>query len=286
LLKHPRYISIAIDIAEKIVQYEFYEEQKIKGRSTLASGYNVSPETIRKSLTMLAELDVVKVLPNSGVIVKSRKNAADFLNKFSSNENLFSIREDIKQLIYKRNLLNLEIDNNIDLVLENFTQLKSIDIIKHYEYEIGKKQIEEIIKKAKEESTLWSKVIDEFNERFSVPFKLSVGNQEQVILNSQAPIVQFEFNDHNGNKNVTESDLRNVLSTGEKRALYLLNIIFEVQARKESQINTLFIIDDIADSFDYKNKYAIIEYLKDISGISGFSQIILTHNYDFLELCH
>ena len=28
--------------------------------------------------------------------------------------------------------------------------------------------------------------------------------------------------------------------------------------------NKLIIFDDIADSFDYKNKYAIIEYLKDI----------------------
>src|SRR5690606_35823509 len=38
---------------------------------------------------------------------------------------------------------------------------------------------------------------------------------------------------------------------------------------------------DIADSFDYKNKYAIIEYLKDISENDFFYQIVLTHNYDF-----
>lgn len=40
-------------------------------------------------------------------------------------------------------------------------------------------------------------------------------------------------------------------------------------------------MDDIADSFDYKNKYAIIEYLKDISNEDIFKQIILTHNFDF-----
>ena len=40
-------------------------------------------------------------------------------------------------------------------------------------------------------------------------------------------------------------------------------------------------VDDIADSFDYKNKYAIIEYLKDISQENIFKQIILTHNFDF-----
>jgi hypothetical protein len=35
------------------------------------------------------------------------------------------------------------------------------------------------------------------------------------------------------------------------------------------------------NSFDYKNKYAIIEYLKEIAGVDGFYLIILTHNFDF-----
>jgi len=43
------------------------------------------------------------------------------------------------------------------------------------------------------------------------------------------------------------------------------------------------VIDDIADSFDYKNKYAIIQYLKDIANVDNFYQIILTHNFDFLR---
>lgn len=42
-------------------------------------------------------------------------------------------------------------------------------------------------------------------------------------------------------------------------------------------------IDDIADSFDYRNKYAIIQYLKDISEQPNFRQIILTHNFDFFR---
>lgn len=137
-IKHPRYINIAIDVAEKIASGEFFEEQKIKGRSTLAGGYNVSPETIRKAMTLLSELNVVQIFPNSGVIIKSKSCAVDFLNKFSSKDNLLSIREKIKKLIYDRNILNLEIDNNLDLILENFTQLKNIDVIKHYEYKIDK----------------------------------------------------------------------------------------------------------------------------------------------------
>ncbi|MFO0704840.1 MAG: hypothetical protein U0517_02585 [Candidatus Andersenbacteria bacterium] len=66
-----------------------------------------------------------------------------------------------------------------------------------------------------------------------------------------------------------------------KGALYILNIIFEIRARKKANQKTLLIVDDIADSFDYKNKYAIVEYLKDISEDDNFFQIILTHNFDF-----
>lgn len=45
----------------------------------------------------------------------------------------------------------------------------------------------------------------------------------------------------------------------------------------------IFVIDDIADSFDYKNKYAIIEYLREMAQESNFYQIILTHNFDFFR---
>jgi hypothetical protein len=80
-----------------------------------------------------------------------------------------------------------------------------------------------------------------------------------------------------------ELDGIEILSQGEKRALYILNIMFNVEAKIKDNAKTLFIIDDIADSFDYRNKYAIIQYLKDISKEDFFYQIILTHNFDFFR---
>lgn len=44
--QYPRYIRIAVDVAHRITQGEFIKSQKIKGRSTLAGEYGVSPETI------------------------------------------------------------------------------------------------------------------------------------------------------------------------------------------------------------------------------------------------
>jgi hypothetical protein len=65
------------------------------------------------------------------------------------------------------------------------------------------------------------------------------------------------------------------------KAYYVLNIIFDVTVRKEAGTETLIVIDDVADSFDYKNKYAIVEYLRDIASIPFFRLVILTHNFDF-----
>ena len=151
------------------------------------------------------------------------------------------------------------------------------------EYNKGKEEIEKIVSQAKLEETDWRAVIGIFNKRFSVPFKLKVKNQEDVILKRNGPAISFEFIDKNDKCEIDESQLYKVLSNGEKRALYILNIIFEVQARLKDQQKTIFIVDDIADSFDYKNKYAIIEYLQDISNYSIFNQIVLSHNYDFFR---
>lgn len=91
----------------------------------------------------------------------------------------------------------------------------------------------------------------------------------------------FTFKDGADNASVEKADLMKVLSQGEKKALYVLNILFEIEVRKKAKLETLLIVDDIADSFDYKNKYAIIQYLKDIADDPHFNLIILTHNFDF-----
>lgn len=150
----------------------------------------------------------------------------------------------------------------------------------------GKKEIEAIIKKAKGEATIWHEVVRIFNERFSVPFVLEIANQDDVILKAEAPSLIFKYQDGSDLCEVGRDDLLNVLSTGEKRALYILNVIFELESRSNSSDRTLLVLDDIADSFDYKNKYAIIEYMRDNLEKEKFFMIILTHNFDFFRTVH
>ncbi|WP_318492468.1 hypothetical protein [Photobacterium leiognathi] len=149
-------------------------------------------------------------------------------------------------------------------------------------YKSNQELVANIIHQAQQQKTTWETVVDTFNKRFKVPFKLSVENQDEVILNNAAPAIKFEFNDGRGESEiVSQSSLINALSQGEKRALYILNVLFEIEVKRNNMQPLLVVIDDIADSFDYKNKYAIVEYLRDIAKVAHFSLLLLTHNFDF-----
>ena len=151
----------------------------------------------------------------------------------------------------------------------------------------GKNRLEEIEELANNQRTSWEEVIEKFENRFFVPFNAIITNKSSVILGKSTPNIDLKFEHLKTNKKreVRKDDVEGLkfLSQGEKRALYILNLMFNIEARKKENKKTLFIIDDIADSFDYKNKYAIIQYLKDISEEPLFFQIILTHNFDFFR---
>jgi len=79
------------------------------------------------------------------------------------------------------------------------------------------------------ETTKWKRVVELFNRRFSVPYTLSVVNQENVILKDETPTIHFDYHDQKDEKRrpkrLQRSELVRSLSSGEKRALYILDII-------------------------------------------------------------
>lgn len=176
--------------------------------------------------------------------------------------------------------------NNIDelrvKIISSFAKLEKDKLgAFNTAYSSGRKDIEVIIKDAKEQRTAWENVIQLFNDRFSVPFEIKIENKEDVILKNETASLVFQYKDGEDEKTIGRDDLITVLSIGERRAYHLLNVIYEIENRHSENKKTIVIIDDIADSFDYKNKYAIIQYLKDVARYPEFYQIILTHNFDF-----
>lgn len=149
-------------------------------------------------------------------------------------------------------------------------------------YRANKDALKAIVERAKSERSEWERVIKLFNTRFYVPFRLELQNKSDVLLNATTPELHFMYKD--GGDSEIEQEKKTLidhLSTGEKKAFIILQNIFELEARRASRQQTLLVFDDIADSFDYKNKYAIVEYLYDLKHDGNFQILILTHNFDF-----
>lgn len=247
----------------------------------------------------------IRLNAESSVDLTSEKDLESLITKekeaISGDANLRKKFGEIEKLLVK-NVTVREFQTYIEAHEELLPSLANIDsfkedlwksyLYKHkdlYEdlmdkYAAADKRRKEIELQAASERTQWEEVIATFNSRFFVPFKLVAKNQVSVILGTD-PILSlgFEFEDRGETAQVERPQLIEVLSTGEKKAFYILNLIFEIEARIKAGQHTVLVVDDVADSFDYRNKYAIIQYLKDISDSGLFNQIVLTHNFDFFR---
>ena len=292
-------ISAYMDVYDKLTSNSYFFKKGVfnhNNASDIAKNLKANGFFKASHSVYINSKDVKREINNESELEKVIQEEK---NSIIENDELIASFEEIDKTLNKnaetRDFRAYLSDNNFLVPeLENPERLKQRLWIaylgKHYSeysellstYEKGKERIEEIVESAKSEETKWKEVIDVFNSRFSVPFVVTMENQEDVILKSYAPSIKFRFKESGNSKEVPieENKLSEILSNGERRALYILNI-FEVSAREESGQETLFIFDDIADSFDYKNKYAIVEYLRDISTVAIFKQLILTHNFDF-----
>lgn len=157
-------------------------------------------------------------------------------------------------------------------------------LIDYYNYYQSQKTVlNNIIAQARGQLPIWKSIIDLYNDRFHVPFKVEIENQDEIILKQTAAKLRFVYVDAQGAEiEKPKNDMLAILSRGEQRAFYILQLLFELESRKASGIDHLVVFDDIADSFDYQNKYAIIEYLHDLDDTAGnIYLLVLTHNFDF-----
>ena len=266
----------ASTIADSLMKNGFFEAKHsiylnaTDGKNEIHTKADLEKIIDEEKNSIINNPDLVKVFEELDTKLKANQELRDFRDYLLNNLKILPELRNIESL---RQKLWVSYFKSHKELYSNFVN----------EYQSAKTELDKIISQAKSEETKWLNVIEIFNKRFSVPFKLLVRNQDDVILKRDIPAISFIFKDQENEIAVKKDDLLQALSNGEKRALYILNIIFEVEARKQDTQETLFVIDDIADSFDYKNKYAIIEYLKDISEVTNFKQIVLTHNFDFFR---
>lgn len=132
-----KYEKIALDIAYSIVNEEWKTGEMVKGRSTLSGKYSVSPETIRRALKLLEELQVVSVIEKKGILIKSREAADTFIKEYQSKDRILSMREDIMRLLEEKRSIEKQVLEHLDSVIEQAMLLRNIGIIYPLELKIS-----------------------------------------------------------------------------------------------------------------------------------------------------
>lgn len=252
---------------------------KVKSIKDKERFYDYDEKTIKDLVANLEEqLNKDEKIKKANEVLTGKIKSQELNTLLSKNQWIIPMIKDLNAL--KREYWHYILStNDIKIAIEDYIN----------NYNANKETIKEIINKTNdlENYKKWNNAINEFNNKFiNMPFELEVNNISDIILKNSTCSLNYKFKDkYDINDNVDKSLLKDNLSKGERKAFNILNLIFEIQYRKENNIETIFILDDIADSFDYKNKYAIIELLKELNDNEKFHLIILTHNFDFYRVC-
>ncbi|MGI6211105.1 MAG: TrkA C-terminal domain-containing protein [Anaerovoracaceae bacterium] len=125
-VSQPKYILVAIDIASRIAKGEYKVGQYLYGHSLLASQYGVSPETIRRSINLLSEMNVVEVQPQKGTIIQSSDKARQYIDYFNKDKEMRDTYIQIRKLAKEYSRLNEELVSTIDSFFEHRVTLSAI----------------------------------------------------------------------------------------------------------------------------------------------------------------
>ena len=179
----PMFQKIALDIANAIYKGEFKEGEKLHGRSTLAGRYNVSPETIRRAIKILEDVDVVVSERGSGITVLSKDKAFRYINKFKNIESVASYKSILANQILRKNELENDIVGTINKIIDYTSRLSNINPITPFEIEIPENS--KLIGKSISEVKFW---------QHTGATIVGIKSKEELIL-SPGPYFTFEVGD-------------------------------------------------------------------------------------------
>lgn len=147
------YQSIALDLAQRIINREFREGEKISGRSVLASTYNVSPETIRKAIALLKVKNVVNVSQGKEVTVISTENAYNFIEHYKSTESVQSLHEDVELLLRQKRKIDERLEALLTDIINYSDRLRNLTPYNPVEVQVPEKS--HVIGRTIAEIRLW-----------------------------------------------------------------------------------------------------------------------------------
>jgi hypothetical protein len=243
--------------------------------------------------------DFAKLIQEEQYKINNDKGLKDI---WSGVEKSFSKNIDARKWpeYIKNNIWLVDDLDNVDALRKKVICAYCVKVKKDYDeylkvYEDNEKDIANIKTQARKDTAKWQECIEEFKNRFLyLPYQVKIENPEDCVLGIELPKLSYKPDNSIEDNSIEDKSMdadksidvnymkKNILSEAEKRTLYLLHIIFDLknleQTKGEKQ---LLIIDDIIDSFDYKNKHAILEYIYDATAHGNIYLIMLTHSFDF-----
>ena len=132
----PTYERIAIDLANRIYDGKFKVGEKIHGRSTLASEYKVSPETVRRAIKILEDVEIVESSKGSGIVIASRENAYKYIQRFSNLASIKDLEKQMNSLISDRDKLDEQLFDTLRKIMDYSGKLRHTNPLAPIEIEV------------------------------------------------------------------------------------------------------------------------------------------------------
>jgi K+/H+ antiporter YhaU regulatory subunit KhtT len=179
----PVYAQIALDIAMRIARGDLKENTKVYGRSVMSSEYGVSPETIRRSMKLLEDMNIVETKQNSGTIILSAENAKLYVEKFGTQSDIHLMQKKLSDLIKNQEDTNRKIVDTVDFIVRTNDKISESNPFHNFQIMIPKKSA--IIGHTLAEMNFWQET------RATVIAIRRAGN----IILSPGPYILFQEND-------------------------------------------------------------------------------------------
>ncbi len=132
----PVYAQIALDIALRITRGDLRENSKVYGRSVMSSEYGVSPETIRRALKLLEDMNIVEIKHNSGVVIISSENARSYVERFGEQNHIRTVQKRLDGLLRQQDEINRQIQEASRTIVRLNERISKTNPFLNYEVSI------------------------------------------------------------------------------------------------------------------------------------------------------
>lgn len=216
--------------------------------------------------------DVINAYNNVKKILGSAK-AVDKIDENLKSLDFIEIISMKRLEIFNKRLRQEYGDDELEMILNDLEEIR--------------KDLDNIYKEANLITNDFQEVVDEFIIKFQPVFDIEITNPAESVLGVNTPKLKFNHKS-NIELELDRETLGDILSSGEKSALYILEFMFRLKSKLANVVEDeiLVIMDDVIETFDYANRNGFIEYIKELTKNERIKLLVLTHNYEFYKSLH